>query len=145
MAIAIAFPSATHAATVYANTDRVKAEVSDDNGQLLDWSNTDKKIETIFLDNPERFRNSFVFVADGCNKNKCVNATAIAISARPQGKVRYATMKVRLIDSKGQRSIVVVNITKVPYNDDGTIVFAAPPELLPDRMSVTNQLFRSGK
>jgi hypothetical protein len=135
----------THAATVYTNTDRIRADISDDNGQLIDWSNTDRKIEAIFIDNPERFRESFIFVADGCNKNKCVNATAISISARTTSRNSRATMKVRLIDSKGRRSIVVISVEKVPYNGDGTIVFAAPPEQIPSKMFVTSPLFSGNR
>lgn len=139
------FSGSAEAATLYTDTDRITANVSDDNGQLIDWSNTDRKIEAIYLDNPGRFRQDFVFTADGCNKERCVNATAISISAIRQGGNKRAVMKVRLVNSKGKRSILVINVEKVPYNSDGVITFAPPPEVLPARISSPSSLFQSVK
>jgi hypothetical protein len=61
------------AGTVSLQRESVIANVSENTGQLLDWSATDRRIERIFFDNPERFRDSFVITTDGCTNNKCVN------------------------------------------------------------------------
>jgi hypothetical protein len=127
--------TSSQAAKYYSDTDRVDAPISEEMGQLLDWSNTDRHIVSIYIDNPERFRESFIFTADGCTQKKCSkNATTMSISAKPNGKYRRAVLKVRLVDSQGKYSIVVVNVIKVPYTDDGLIVFNPRPEaLLPIR------------
>ena len=67
--------------------------------QLLDWSRTDRRIERIFIDNPERFRESFVFTTDGCDKEKCANASMINVSARAgSAGIRRGSIKVVLRD-----------------------------------------------
>ena len=104
--------------------ESVIANVSENTGQLLDWSATDRRIERIFFDNPERFRDSFVITTDGCTNNKCVNAYLLNISARPSGRYLDGSLKVILNDRSGRKRVLTVNVVKVKQVDDSVMTFS---------------------
>jgi hypothetical protein len=110
--------------TVSLQRDLVIANVSENTGQLLDWSATDRRIERIFFDNPERFRDSFVITTDGCTNNKCVNASLLNISARPGGRYPNCSLKVILNDRAGRKRVLKVNVVKVKQVDDSVMTFS---------------------
>ena len=112
------------AGTVSLQRESVIANVSENTGQLLDWSATDRRIERIFFDNPERFRDSFVITTDGCNNNKCVNASLLNISARPGGRYPQGSLKVILNDRSGRKRVLTVNVVKVRQVDDRVMTFS---------------------
>jgi hypothetical protein len=112
------------AGTVSLQRDRATAYVSENTGQLLDWSATDRRIERIFFDNPERFRDSFVITTDGCTNNKCVNASLLNISARPGGRYLNGSLKVILNDRSGRKRVLTVNVVKVRQVDDSVMTFS---------------------
>lgn len=112
------------AGTVSLQRESVIANVSDNTGQLLDWSATDRRIERIFFDNPERFRDSFVITTDGCTNNKCVNASLLNISARPSGRYHDGSLKVILNDRSGRKRVLTVNVVKVKQVDDSVMTFS---------------------
>jgi hypothetical protein len=112
------------AGTVSLQRESVIANVSENTGQLLDWSATDRRIERIFFDNPERFRDSFVITTDGCTNNKCVNASLLNISARPSGRYVDGSLKVILNDRSGRKWVLTVNIVKVKQVDDSVMTFS---------------------
>lgn len=114
------------AGTVAIDRQQITANISTDMGQLLDWSQTDRRIEYIFFDNPERFRKSFVLATDGCKKDRCVNASILNISARPGGSPR-SSFKVVLKDRLGRKHIYTVRLIKVKRIDDGVITFVPMP------------------
>jgi hypothetical protein len=116
--------AAVRAGTVSLQRDRVIANVSENTGQLLDWSATDRRIERIFFDNPERFRDSFVITTDGCTNNKCVNASLLNISARPGGRYPDGSLKVILNDRAGRKRVLTVNVVKVKQVDDSVMTFS---------------------
>jgi hypothetical protein len=124
-ALAVLLPvSPTLADTVSVDRTEITANISDNLGQLLDWSQTDRRIEYIFLDNPEQFRKSFLLVTDGCKKDKCVNASLLNISARPGGVNANASLKVVVKDPKGKKYIYTIRSIKVKNNNDGVITFS---------------------
>ena len=112
------------AGTVSLQRESVIANVSENTGQLLDWSATDRRIERIFFDNPERFRDSFVITTDGCTNNKCVNASLLNISARPSGRYLDGSLKVILNDRAGRKRVLTVNVVKVKQVDDSVMTFS---------------------
>jgi hypothetical protein len=112
------------AGTVSLQRERVIANVSENTGQLLDWSATDRRIERIFFDNPERFRDSFVITTDGCTNNKCVNASLLNISARPSGRYVDGSLKVILNDRSGRKRVLTVNVVKVRQVNDSVMTFS---------------------
>ena len=112
------------AGTVSLQRERVIANVSENTGQLLDWSATDRRIERIFFDNPERFRDSFVITTDGCTNTKCVNASLLNISARPSGRYMDGSLKVILNDRSGRKRVLTVNVVKVKQVDDRVMTFS---------------------
>jgi hypothetical protein len=117
-------PISVRASTVSLQREGITANVSDNTGQLLDWSATDRRIERIFFDNPERFRDSFVITTDGCTNNKCVNASLLNISARPGGRYLDGSLKVILNDRSGRKRVLTVNVIKVKQVDDGVMTFS---------------------
>ena len=116
--------AAVRAGTVSLQRDRVIANVSENTGQLLDWSATDRRIERIFFDNPERFRDSFVITTDGCTNNKCVNASLLNISARPGGRYPDGSLKVILNERSGRKRVLTVNVVKVRQVSDSVMTFS---------------------
>jgi hypothetical protein len=112
------------AGTVSLQRESVIANVSENTGQLLDWSATDRRIERIFFDNPERFRDSFVITTDGCTNNKCVNASLLNISARPSGRYLDGSLKVILNDRSGRKRVLTVNVVKVRQVNDSVMTFS---------------------
>jgi hypothetical protein len=112
------------AGTVSLQRESVIANVSENTGQLLDWSATDRRIERIFFDNPERFRDSFVITTDGCTNNKCVNASLLNISARPSGRYVDGSLKVILNDRSGRKRVLTVNVVKVRQVNDSVMTFS---------------------
>jgi hypothetical protein len=114
----------TRAGTVSLQRDRAIAYVSENTGQLLDWSATDRRIERIFFDNPERFRDSFVITTDGCTNNKCVNASLLNISVRPGGRYVDGSLKVILNDRSGRKRVLTVNVVKVKEVADSVMTFS---------------------
>jgi hypothetical protein len=110
--------------TVSLQSERVIAYVSEQTGQLLDWSATDRRIERIFFDNPERFRDSFTIVTDGCTKNKCLNASLLNISFRPGGRYAQGSLKVILIDRVGKKHVLKVDAIKVREVADSVMTFS---------------------
>ncbi|WP_373539555.1 hypothetical protein [Chamaesiphon sp.] len=112
------------AGTVSLQRESVIANVSENTGQLLDWSATDRRIERIFFDNPERFRDSFVITTDGCTNNKCVNASLLNISARSGGRYPEGSLKVILNDRSGRKRVLTVNVVKVKQVDDSVMTFS---------------------
>jgi hypothetical protein len=110
--------------TVSLQSDRVTANVSEQTGQLLDWSATDRRIERIFFDNPERFRDSFIITTDGCTNNKCVNASLLNISARPGGRYAQGSLKVILNDRSGRKRVLTVSVVKVKEVADSVMTFS---------------------
>jgi hypothetical protein len=116
--------AAAKAGTVSLQRERVIANVSENTGQLLDWSATDRRIERIFFDNPERFRDSFVITTDGCTNNKCVNASLLNISARLGGRYPEGSLKVILNDRSGRKRVLTVNVVKVKQVEDSVMTFS---------------------
>lgn len=114
------------ASTVSVNRQQITANISTDLGQLLDWSQTDRRIEFIFFDNPEQFRKSFVLATDGCKKDRCVNASILNVSARPGGSPR-SSFKVVLKDRLGRKHVYTVRLIKVNKINDGVITFLPMP------------------
>lgn len=114
----------TRAGTVSLQRESVIANVSENTGQLLDWSATDRRIERIFFDNPERFRDSFVITTDGCTNNKCINASLLNISTRPGGRYPDGSLKVILNDRSGRKRVLTVNVVKVKQVDDSVMTFS---------------------
>jgi hypothetical protein len=114
----------TRAGTVSLQRESVIANVSENTGQLLDWSATDRRIERIFFDNPERFRDSFVITTDGCTNNKCVNASLLNISARPGGRYPQGSLKVILNDRSGRKRVLTVSVVKVKEVADSVMTFS---------------------
>jgi hypothetical protein len=112
------------AGTVSLQRERVTANVSENTGQLIDWSATDRRIERIFFDNPERFRDSFVITTDGCTNNKCVNASLLNISARPGGRYMNGSLKVILNDRSGRKRVLTVRVVKVRQVEDSVMTFS---------------------
>lgn len=123
------------AATFPVDRIEINAQVSADLGQLLDWSRTDRRIERIFIDNPERFRESFVFTTDGCDKEKCANASMINVSARAgSAGIRRGSIKVVLRDRSARKYVCVVRLTKVTWAiKDGVTSFAPVSSQLDSR------------
>jgi hypothetical protein len=117
------------AGTVSLQRESVIANVSENTGQLLDWSATDRRIERIFFDNPERFRDSFVITTDGCTNNKCVNASLLNISARPGGRYPQGSLKVILNDRSGRKRVLTVSVVKVKEVTD-SVMFFSPVAIL---------------
>jgi hypothetical protein len=112
------------AGTISLQRESVIANVSENTGQLLDWSATDRRIERIFFDNPERFRDSFLITTDGCTNNKCVNASLLNISVRPGGRYPEGSLKVILSDRAGRKRVLTVNVVKVKQVDDSVMTFS---------------------
>ena len=112
------------AGTVSLQRESVIANVSENTGQLFDWSATDRRIERIFFDNPERFRDSFVITTDGCTNNKCVNASLLNISARLGGRYVDGSLKVILNDRSGRKRVLTVNVVKVRQVNDSVMTFS---------------------
>jgi hypothetical protein len=108
------------AGTVSLQRESVIANVSEN----TDWSATDRRIERIFFDNPERFRDSFVITTDGCTNNKCVNASLLNISARSGGRYLDGSLKVILNDRSGRKRVLTVNVVKVKQVDDSVMTFS---------------------
>jgi hypothetical protein len=117
LALALTPGSPLIAATFPVDREAVDAQVSTDLGQLLDWSQTDRRIERIFIDNPEQFRAAFVFTTDGCDKDKCsATASMVNISARAETEgIRRGSMKVILKNRMGKKSVCVIRLTKVTW------------------------------
>ncbi|WP_373547084.1 hypothetical protein [Chamaesiphon sp.] len=123
--LSLLFPHVpVNAGTMSLQSEYVTASVSENIGQLLDWSATDRRIERIFFDNPERFRDSFVITTDGCTNNKCVNASLLNISARPGGRYLDASLKVILYDRLGKKRVLAVNVVKVKQVTDSLMTFS---------------------
>jgi hypothetical protein len=121
--------SQTLAETVSVDRQQITANISNDMGQLLDWSATDRRIERIFFDNPEQFRKSFIFTTDGCKKDQCLNASLINISARPGSGEARSSLKVVLANRLGKKYIYTIRLVKVKSVEDGVIAFS--PILIP--------------
>jgi hypothetical protein len=130
--LAIGLPiSPTLAKTVSVDRQQITANISNDLGQLFDWSPTDRRIERILFDNPEQFHKSFIFTTDGCTKDKCTNASLLNISARPGGSNARSSIKVVLANRLGKKYIYTIRLIKVKSVDDGVITFlpSAPPKV----------------
>jgi hypothetical protein len=127
--------------TVSLQSERVTANVSEQTGQLLDWSATDRRIERIFFDNPERFRDSFIITTDGCTNKKCVNASLLNISVRPGGRYAQGSLKVILIDRSGRKRVLTVSVVKVKEVADSVMTFS-PVAILshPNNRSSTGRM-----
>lgn len=148
-------PHPASAESVPVSRERVTVNISLETGQLLDWSRSDRRIERIFFDNPEQFRDSYIFTTDGCSKTKCTNASMINISARPGGRFPRSSIKVVLVDRTGKKYVCTVNLVKVKYVQDSVITFSPildPPSRLqavepsPSRQTADrNQQFYSDK
>lgn len=135
-ALTILLPvSPTLAETVSVDRQQITASISNDMGQLLDWSQTDRRIERIFFDNPEQFRKSFVFITDGCKKDKCTNASLLNISARPGSGDARSSMKVVLSNRLGRKYIYTIRLIKVKSVEDGVIAFS-PILILPPKANL---------
>ena len=129
--LAIGLPiSPTLAKTVPVDRQQITANISNDLGQLFDWSPTDRRIERIFFDNPEQFHKSFIFTTDGCKKDKCTNASLLNISARPGSGDARSSIKVVLANRLGKKYIYTIRLIKVRAVEDGVITFlpSAPPK-----------------
>jgi hypothetical protein len=126
------------AKTVSVDRQQITANISNDLGQLLDWSPTDRRIERIFFDNPEQFHKSFIFTTDGCKKDKCTNASLLNISARPGGGDARSSIKVVLANRLGKKYIYTIRLIKVRAVEDGVITFlpSTPPQVNVARRSV---------
>jgi hypothetical protein len=129
MALAISLLSSSPIAAANLSVDRtqVNALVSVNTGQLLDWSKTDRRIERIFIDNPEQFRQIFVFATDGCDKDKCsASASMINISARSGTTgIKRGSMKVVVRDRSARKYVYVIHLTKVTWTiRDGITSFS---------------------
>jgi hypothetical protein len=130
--LAIGLPiSPALAKTVSIDRQQITANISNDLGQLLDWSPTDRRIERIFFDNPEQFHKSFIFTTDGCKKDKCTNASLLNISARPGSGDARSSIKVVLANRLGKKYIYTIRLIKVRSVEDGVITFLpiAPPKV----------------
>jgi type IV pilus biogenesis protein CpaD/CtpE len=115
------------ARTIPVSQQEISVMVSKDQGQLLDWSATNRRIERIFVDNPEQFRESFVFVTDGCSKDKCAaSASMINISARAGATgIRRGSIKVVLRDRSARKYVYTVRLIKVTWPvKDGVTSFS---------------------
>lgn len=115
------------ARTIPVAQQEISVMVSKDQGQLLDWSATNRRIERIFVDNPEQFRESFVFVTDGCSKDKCSgSASMINISARAGATgIRRGSIKVVLRDRSARKYVYTVRLVKVTWPvKDGVTSFS---------------------
>jgi hypothetical protein len=137
--LAIGLPiSPALAKTVSIDRQQITANISNDLGQLLDWSPTDRRIERIFFDNPEQFHKSFIFTTDGCKKDKCTNASLLNISARPGSGDARSSIKVVLANRLGKKYIYTIRLIKVRSVEDGVITFlpSAPPKVSVARRSV---------
>jgi hypothetical protein len=137
--LAIGLPiSPTLAKTVSVDRQQITANISNDLGQLFDWSPTDRRIERIFFDNPEQFHKSFIFTTDGCKKDKCTNASLLNISARPGSGDARSSIKVVLANRLGKKYIYTIRLIKVRAVEDGVITFlpSTPPQVNVARRSV---------
>ena len=115
--LAIGLPiSPTLAKTVPVDRQQITANISNDLGQLFDWSPTDRRIERIFFDNPEQFHKSFIFTTDGCKKDKCTNASLLNISARPGSGDARSSIKVVLTNRLGKKYIYTINHKRIAIN-----------------------------
>ena len=112
------------AKTVPVDRQQITANISNDLGQLFDWSPTDRRIERIFFDNPEQFHKSFIFTTDGCKKDKCTNASLLNISARPGSGDARSSIKVVLANRLGKKYIYTIRLIKVRSVEDGVITFS---------------------
>lgn len=75
--------------------------VTGQSGHLLDWSQTDRRIGRIMIDNPESFTKNIVFTTDGCSPKECHNASLLLVSSRPGAPIGYGgTMRVITYDRK---------------------------------------------
>jgi hypothetical protein len=130
--------SPTLAEIISDDRQQITAKISNDLGQLFDWSQTDRRIERIFFDNPEQFHKSFVFTTDGCKKDKCTNASLLSVSSRPGSGQAHSSLKVVLVNRLGKKYIYTIRLIKVKSVDDGVITFS-PILILPRTVNSTRR------
>lgn len=125
-AIAIATLALTlpaNAQEIGRNQQEITAYISPSQGHLIDWSKTDRRIERIFIDNPEQFKESFVFATDGCAKDKCSPSTSMINLGSRGGsdRIRRGSIKVVLRDRRGGKSVVAIRVVAVPWSIEDPI------------------------
>jgi hypothetical protein len=108
---------------LYKDSRKLEITVSQQTGHLIDWSQTDRRIRTIGIDNPELFTRNFIFNADGCTPKKCTNASMLLISARPMATIgQCGTLRVIAVDRQGKLHpyTITIKVTKNTPDDNET-------------------------
>jgi hypothetical protein len=108
---------------LYKDSRNIEITVSQATGHLIDWSQTDRRIRTIGIDNPELFTKNFIFNADGCTPKKCTNASMLLVSARPTAtNGQSGTLRVIAVDRKGNLYpyTIIIKVNKNTPDDNET-------------------------
>ncbi len=103
-----AFPA--HSIDVSREQRDIKISISQQTGHLLDWSQADRQIVKVLIDNPETFTKKIVFSSDGCNQQECNNAHILLISARPAAGTGHGGM-IRVLTVDKSRQMYIYNIS----------------------------------
>jgi hypothetical protein len=117
------FCLSTEAQELSRDTRNVEISVSQNTGHLLDWSQTDRRIKLIMIDNPELLTKKIVFNADGCSPKECKDASLLLISPRPAAGLGHGgTLRVITYDRKQKLYpyTISITITKQPQKDNET-------------------------
>jgi hypothetical protein len=101
----------------------LEVDITRGTGHLFDWSQTDRRIKSIMIDNPEISTKSILFNANGCTVKACSNSSMLLVSSRAAAQVGFrGTIRVIATDRNNRLYpyTITIKVTKLPQQQHET-------------------------
>jgi hypothetical protein len=149
--ISIAIVVPVHARDLSSDSRNIEVDITRITGHLFDWSQTDRRIKSIMVDNPEVLTKSILFSANGCTVKVCNNSSILLISARAAARIGEKGT-IRVITTDRQQRLhpytITIRISKRTQSEHETKFFnrfgqPAIPTVRSPRHNFDNRFIRT--